>query len=90
MKGIKILLNSKPLNRRLLLVGLIAAGGIFFSTAAFAQQGVIDLEETVIEGRIQKPEAFYILQPANLDYEPFTDQPSFLPELLDSVNEDEF
>lgn len=72
-----------------LAAALVLAAGVM-SAPAHAQQGVIDLEETVIQGRIQKPEAFYILQPANLDYEPFHDKPSFLPELLDSVNEDEF
>lgn len=70
--------------------GFILVAAIMLSSVAFAQQGVIDLEETVIKGRIQKPEAFYILQPANLDYEPFKDKPSFIPELLETVNKEEF
>jgi hypothetical protein len=72
------------------LAGLILVGGMVLSSTVFAQQGVIDLEETVIKGRIQKPEAFYILQPANLDYEPFKEKPSFIPELLDTVNKESF
>lgn len=55
-----------------------------------AQEGVIQLEESVIKGRIQKPEAFYILQHANLDYELLATQPSFLDELVESVEEDPF
>lgn len=81
-------LMSRMMRWGLALGMLLAVGAM--SAPVRAQQGVIDLEETVIQGRIQKPEAFYILQPANLDYEPFHDKPSFLPELLDSVNEDEF
>jgi hypothetical protein len=75
---------------RLASMGLVVAMGLALSSSVFAQQGVIDLEETVIEGRIQKPEAFYILQHANLDYEPFDKQPSFIPELLETVDEEPF
>lgn len=75
---------------RRVLTGIALVGSMGLATSAFAQQGVIDLEETVIQGRIQKPEAFYILQPANLDYEPFKEKPSFIPELVKSVDEDDF
>lgn len=75
---------------RVALTGMILAGSVLFASTAFAQQGVIDLEETVIKGRIQKPEAFYILQPANLDYEPFKEKPSFIPELIKTVDDEEF
>lgn len=57
---------------------------------AWAQQGVINLDETVIKGRIQKPEAFYILQHANLNYEKLTPKQSFLEELLKTVEQDPF
>ena len=62
------------------------------STAASAQEGggVINLEETVIEGRIQKPEAFYILQHANLSYEALDPDKSFIPELLETVEKEPF
>lgn len=76
--------------KRAALTGMLLVGSMVFASTAFAQQGVIDLEETVIKGRIQKPEAFYILQPANLDYEPFKEKPSFIPELIKTVDEKEF
>lgn len=62
------------------------------SSSAFAQEGggVINLEESVIEGRIQKPEAFYILQHAKLKYEDMQPKKSFMPELLESVEKDPF
>jgi len=51
---------------------------------------VIQLDEEVVEGRIEKPEAFYILQPTNLTYEEAALQESFIPELLRTVEEDPF
>jgi hypothetical protein len=61
-----------------------------WSEDAAAQQGVINLDETVIKGRIQKPEAFYILQNADLQYESLDPKKSFIPELLKSVKEEPF
>lgn len=60
------------------------------SVDAFAQQGVITLQDTVIKGRIQKPEAFYILQHANLSYEGLALKPSFIAALKETVEEDPF
>lgn len=82
--------RQKPSMRR--LVGVLF-GAIFFlaaSSAAAQGGGVINLEETVIEGRIQKPEAFYILQHANLNYEELDPEKSFISELLKSVEQEPF
>ena len=51
---------------------------------------VITLEETVIEGRVQKPEAFYILQRSNLNYNALEPKKSFVPKILDSVKSKPF
>ena len=59
-------------------------------SSAFAQRGVINLDETVIKGRIQKPEAFYILQHANLSYEKLIPKQSFLKELKKTVEKSPF
>jgi len=69
---------------------MLFAGIAIDAEEASAQQGVINLDETVIKGRIQKPEAFYILQHANLKYEKLTPKQSFLEELKKSVEEDPF
>ena len=58
--------------------------------AAVAQDGVITLEETTIKGRPQKPEAFYILQYTNLSYETLNTKPSFVEEIVESVDEEVF
>jgi hypothetical protein len=51
---------------------------------------VIELEETVIEGRVQKPEAFYILQRSNLNYDALDPKKSFIPKILESAKTDTF
>ena len=71
---------------KIVIVGAVMAQ----SGAAWAQGGVINLEETSLKGRIQKPEAFYILQHAKLDYESLDAKPSFIEELKETVEEDPF
>ena len=73
-----------------LILGAAATFLLVGTQSAAAQQGVINLDETVIKGRIQKPEAFYILQHANLNYESLDPKPTFIPELLKTVREEPF
>jgi len=77
--------------RSLLATGLVALA-LLSSSSSVAQEGggVINLEESVIEGRIQKPEAFYILQHAELKYEDLEPKQSFMPELFESVEKEPF
>ena len=73
------------------VVAILAALAV--SPGAWAQDdkpapkvsNVITLEETVIEGRVQKPEAFYILQRSNLNYNALEPKKSFVPKILDTV-----
>jgi hypothetical protein len=66
------------------------------TTAALAQGAkrrqprVIQLEEIVIEGRVQKPNAFYILNRSNLGYEVLELRTSFLREIVRSVQKEPF
>ena len=75
------------------LAFLLAA---FLATSAFGQTKkkrqprVIQLEEIVIEGRVQKPNAFYILNRSNLGYEVLELRTSFLREVVRSVPEEPF
>lgn len=50
----------------------------------------IRLEEIRVEGRIQKPQAFYILPRSNLDYEALDRIESFLPKIEESVEREPF
>jgi len=51
---------------------------------------VIQLEEIRIEGRVQKPNAFYILNRSNLGYEVMDLRTSFVREIVRSVQRDPF
>lgn len=51
---------------------------------------VIRLDAIRIEGRIQKPQAFYILQRANLNFDGLDPRESFIPKIWRSVEKDPF
>jgi hypothetical protein len=51
---------------------------------------VIQLEEIRIEGRVQKPNAFYILNRSNLGYEVMDLRTSFVRDIVRSVQTDTF
>ncbi len=76
--------------RRWIVALVLIAVGMLWAGQAPAQEGVITLEESVIKGRIQKPEAFYILQHDDLEYESLNTRPSFLDELVETVEEEPF
>jgi hypothetical protein len=58
--------------------------------AAVPPKRVIRLDAMKVEGRIQKPQAFYILQRRNLDFEALKLKRSFLPKILESIKEPPF
>ena len=64
-----------------------------FAASAYAQKRqpkVIQLEEIKIEGRVQKPNAFYILNRSNLGYEVMDLRTSFVREVIRSVQHEPF
>ena len=77
------------------LVALVLASS---SSAAAQDRGaagkrkpkVIQLEEITIEGRVQKPNAFYILNRSNLGYEVLDLRTSFLRDVVRSVQNEPF
>jgi hypothetical protein len=82
--------------KRLLAASALAAGLFFLAVPVTdAQQGgrrprVIQLDEIRIEGRVQKPNAFYILNRSNLGYEVMDLRTSFVREVVRSVQRDPF
>lgn len=65
-----------------------------FGASAHAQSSgpkkVIRLEAIKVEGRIQKPQAFYILQRSNLNFEGLELKQSFIPKIIQSVEKAPF
>lgn len=51
---------------------------------------VIKLEALKVEGRIQKPQAFYILQRSNLSFDGLDLKESFLPKIHQAVERPPF
>ena len=51
---------------------------------------VIRLEAIKVEGRIQKPQAFYVLQRSSLNFEGLELKQSFIPRIFKSIEEQPF
>jgi hypothetical protein len=51
---------------------------------------VIRLEAITVEGRIQKPQAFYILPRSNLNFDELNRTESFVPKVIKSVDKEPF
>ncbi|MDP2345243.1 MAG: hypothetical protein Q8O67_30140 [Deltaproteobacteria bacterium] len=51
-----------------IVVVVVVAGFMVFAGDALAQRKKITLDDLVIEGNIQKPEAFFILPRTNLNF----------------------
>ena len=51
---------------------------------------VIRLDTLTVEGRIQKPQAFYILQRSNLSFDDLNRTESFVPKVVKSVEKEPF
>ncbi|QDE88989.1 hypothetical protein BHS06_08430 [Myxococcus xanthus] len=55
-----------------------------------APRKVIRLEAITVEGRIQKPQAMYILQRSNLSFDDLNRTESFVPKVEKSVEQEPF
>lgn len=73
-----------------LLLLAMAASAALAQGSKKRQPRVIQLEEIVIEGRVQKPNAFYILNRSNLGYEVLELRTSFLRKVVRSVQKEPF
>jgi hypothetical protein len=73
-----------------LLFVAVSASAALAQDVKKRQPRVIQLEEIVIEGRVQKPNAFYILNRSNLGYEVLELRTSFLRKVVRSVQKEPF
>jgi len=85
--------------RMLILASGLALGLLTFAGTTRAQDRgdragrqprVIQLDEIRIEGRVQKPNAFYILNRSNLGYEVLDLRTSFVREVIRTVQDEPF
>ena len=79
----------------LVFVVLLAASSSFAQTPATTappakKKKVIRLDAITVEGRIQKPQAFYILQRSTLNFDELNRAETFVPKIEKSVERDSF
>ena len=74
-----------------IIIGLLFVG---VADIALAQsrggRRVIRLEAIKVEGRIQKPQAFYVLQRSSLNFEGLELKQSFIPKIFKSIEDQPF
>lgn len=73
--------------KKLLMLLLVLA-----AVPALAQKKkkVIRLDALTVEGRIQKPQAFYILQRSQLNFDELNRAESFIPKVEKSIEKEAF
>lgn len=103
---VRILESSALLNRiggnlglmtknqtRFVLTSVFAAligSGVFAALPAQAQRKTITLDELVVEGNIQKPEAFFILPRTSLNFDGLERRADLKSKILESVQQQPF
>ena len=60
------------------------------TSSASREKKVLRLEEFTVEGRIQKPQAFFILQRGTITFDGGEKKESFLPKIQKSCEKDPF
>jgi hypothetical protein len=70
---------------------LLASAALAQAPAAGAKKKkVIRLDAITVEGRIQKPQAFYILQRSTLNFDELNRAETFIPKVEKSVDKEAF
>ena len=78
------------LSAALILLGATSLGAAQARPRARRGPRIIRLEEIVVEGRVQKPNAFYILERSSLGFEVLELRTSFVREVVRSVERQPF
>lgn len=75
--------------RTMVAVLVLMAGGVLAQAPA-KKKKVIRLDAITVEGRIQKPQAFYILQRSTLNFDELNRAETFIPKVEKSVEKEAF
>jgi hypothetical protein len=73
-----------------LALALVATAGAAQAQEKKKGSGPVILEEIVIEGRVQKPQAFYILQRSNFGFKVMELKTDYMEDIKDSVKDGVF
>lgn len=69
---------------------VVLALTVHMSFAQTKKRVYLEFEATVVEGRVQRPEAVYIIQRAGLDFASQIKKESFLKEITESIEKKPF
>jgi hypothetical protein len=78
---------------RLFFIALVVVANLAVAQDAAAvpkKKKVIRLDAITVEGRIQKPQAFYILQRSTLNFDELNRAETFVPKVEQSIEKDMF
>lgn len=92
-KALKLMLHvrrARGYTRRLLATAVVLAVALSSSIGLAQKRKKIVLGEITIEGRVQKPQAFLLLQRQNLNFEGLELKRSFIPKIVKSANQAPF
>ena len=76
--------------KNLLFLSLTVAVFLSFTSSVVAQELVIVVPDDHIQAETEKPEAFYILSPSDLEYESIPPEEAFLEEIYNSLESTSF
>jgi len=76
--------------RAIALALVLCAASASAQDAGKKKKAVIRLDAITVEGKIQKPQAFYILQRSNLAFDDLNRVETFLPKVVQSVEKPPF
>lgn len=83
--------------RRIVLTLILGVTALVGAGPALAQEAprkgppkVIELEEMVIEGKVAKPQVFYVLGRSRIDYEGIKLERSFVQRIVQSARQNPF
>ncbi len=78
------------MTRLIFSIALFSALALAQDPGAARKKKVIRLDAITVEGRIQKPQAFYILQRSTLNFDELNRAETFVPKVEKSVEKDAF
>ncbi len=85
-----IVIQLKQIFFFIVLLSFTLEGFSYAAPLAKKPRKIITLEAIKVEGKIQKPQAFYILQRSNLNFEGLDLKTSFLKNIISSVDQSPF
>lgn len=76
--------------KKIILIAALGIVGVWFAIGPKAEAQILELDAIVVEGRIQRPQASYILQRATLDFGIQAKRRSFVGKIVKTIETEPF